>query len=65
MIAIAVFQVPPLLKEQQYRELLGFGLVWCTAAVYALLVVARVPLPVVIDVLNFIYERIPFLKTGM
>jgi hypothetical protein len=58
MITIALFQVPMLLRQKQYRELLGFSMIWLIATVYSLMVVLRVPLPGAVDVLEYIYGRI-------
>lgn len=62
MAAIAFFQVPRLLREKRYRELLGFSLLWFVAGAYATMVAANVSLPTVIDVLEFVYSRIPVIQ---
>jgi hypothetical protein len=62
MVSIAFFQVPGLLREKRYRELLGFTLMWVVAGGYAAAVAANIPLPTVIDVLGTIYSRIPVLQ---
>lgn len=55
MLAIALFEAPKLLREQQYGELLAFGVLWGVAFTYAALVVLRVELPTIVEVLVFIY----------
>lgn len=57
MVSIAFFQVPPLLRRKQWRELLGFGLVWISAFVYASLVAMDFPLPTIMEILNFTYKK--------
>ncbi len=57
MVSIAFFQVPPLLRRKQWRELLGFGLVWISAFVYASLVVLDFPLPTIMEIVNFTYKK--------
>lgn len=57
MVSIALFQVPPLLRRKQWRELLGFGLIWLSAIFYASLVVMDFPLPSIMDILNFTYAK--------
>ena len=59
VLLIAVYQVPPLLQNKQYRELLGFGLIWFTAVIYISLVLFGFPLPTVVEVLVFMYDLIP------
>ena len=55
MLAIALFEAPKLLREQQYGELLAFAVLWGVAFAYAALVVLRVELPTIVEVLVFIY----------
>lgn len=59
MIAIAVYQVPGLLRQKQWRELAAFALMWLVAGVYALLTAMRFPLPTLVEALTFIYEILP------
>jgi len=58
MAAIALYQVPNLVRQKKTRELAGFVLMWLVAAVYAFSVAARLLLPSVTDVLNFVYGKI-------
>ena len=55
MLLMAVGQVIPLMQNQQYRELLGFGLVWLVASVLSVLVAADIYLPGLLDVIEGIY----------
>lgn len=66
MISIAIYQVPRLLRQKQWRELLAFGMVWLIAGVYAFLAAMEFPMPTLIEIVTLIYETIPlpFLKTG-
>lgn len=61
IILIAVYQVPPLLRQGEWQALFAFALVWLSAAGYALLVVMGVPLPTVVEVITLINEIVPFL----
>jgi len=58
MVSIAFFQVPPLLRRKQWRELVGFFLIWLSAALYASLVVLDFPLPTMVEIINLTYEKI-------
>lgn len=66
MATIAIYQVPELLRQKQWRGLAAFILVWFAAGTYALLAAMRFPLPTVIDALSFVNKMLPFpfLKTG-
>lgn len=44
MLCIAALQAPPLIKQKQWPELMGFAAVWLTAAVYSTAIAAGVPL---------------------
>lgn len=43
MLLIAVFQVPVLVKKEEYRELFMFTGIWLIAGIYASLVVLDIP----------------------
>jgi len=66
MAAIAAYQVPPLLRRKQWRELAAFAIFWLIAGIYAFLTAMDFPLPTMVEIVTFIYEKIPlpFLKTG-
>ncbi|MEW5921639.1 MAG: hypothetical protein AB1796_11975 [Bacillota bacterium] len=64
MLLIAAYQVPRLLRDQQWKELFAFALVWLSAGVYALLFVMGVPLPTVVEVVTFINELLPLPFVG-
>jgi hypothetical protein len=58
MSLIAIFQVPVLLRQKQRGELLSFSALWLIAAAYSLLVALDVPLPTLLEVIDFIYGSI-------
>lgn len=58
MALIAIFQVPVLLRQKQRGELLGFSALWLIATVFALLVVLDVPLPTLLEILDFVYGSV-------
>lgn len=58
MALIAIFQVPVLLRQKQRGELLGFSALWLIATVFALLVVLDVPLPTLLELLDFVYGSV-------
>jgi hypothetical protein len=58
MSLIAIFQVPVLLRQKQWGELLGFSALWVIATAYALMVALNVPLPTLLEVLDFVYGSI-------
>lgn len=58
MSLIAIFQVPVLLRQKQWGELLGFSALWIIAAAYSLMVALNVPLPTLLEVLDFVYGSI-------
>ncbi len=58
MSLIAIFQVPALLRQKQWGELLGFSALWVIATVFALLVVLDVPLPTLLEILDFVYGSV-------
>ncbi len=58
MVSVAFFQVPPLLRRKQWRELVGFALVWLSAVLYASLVVMDFPLPTMVEIIKLTYEKI-------
>mgnify|MGYP000917348229 CR=1 FL=1 len=58
MSLIAIFQVPALLRQKQWGELLGFSALWVIATAYALMVALNVPLPTLLEVLDFVYGSI-------
>ncbi len=66
MAVIAIYQVPGLLRERQWRELAAFALVWLVAGAYAFLTAIRFPLPTVVEAVSFINKMLPFafLKSG-
>ncbi len=61
MALIAAYQVPPMLRQKEWQALTAFVLVWLAGTIYALLAVARVPLPTVVEIITFINEILPFL----
>lgn len=67
MLSIAIYQVPRLLRQKQWRELAAFGLVWLAAGIYAFMTAMELPLPTIVEIVTFIYETIPlpFLKAGV
>lgn len=58
MSLIAFFQVPVLLRQKQWGELQSFSILWIIAAAYSLLVVLDVPLPTLLEVVDFVYSSI-------
>lgn len=58
MSLIAIFQVPVLLRQKQRGELLSFSALWLIAAAYSLLVALDVPLPTLLEVIDFVYGSI-------
>jgi|LFRM01.2.fsa_nt_gb hypothetical protein len=58
MSLIAIFQVPVLLRQKQWGELQSFSILWIIAAAYSLLVVLDVPLPTLLEVVDFVYSSI-------
>ena len=58
MVLIAIYQVPPLVKQKQWAELAGFALVWTMATAYALLVLSPVPVPRPIDLIRALMQAI-------
>lgn len=58
MILIAIFQVPPLVRNKQSRELIGFALVWSMATIFAALVASDVTLPGLVDLLELLYSYV-------
>ncbi|MGI6318158.1 MAG: hypothetical protein ACOX1J_05415 [Dethiobacteria bacterium] len=58
MSLIAFFQVPVLLRQKQRRELLSFSALWLIAAAYSLMAALDVPLPRLLEVIDFVYGRI-------
>lgn len=57
MAAIALFQVPIILRKQRWRELLAFSALWLAALVYALLVAGRPAVPNPTEMLISLIER--------
>lgn len=55
MLLIALLQAPSLVNRKKWPELAGFSAVWFTAAIFALLVTAAVPLPNPIELLGSFY----------
>lgn len=55
MFLIALLQAPSLVNRKKWPELAGFSAVWLTAAIFALLVTAAVPLPNPIELLGSFY----------
>jgi hypothetical protein len=58
MSLIAIFQVPVLLRQKQRGELLSFSALWLIATAYSLLVALDVPLPTLLEVIDFVYGSI-------
>lgn len=45
MLMIAALQAPLLIKQKQWPELIGFGVVWLTATAYSTAIAGGAPLP--------------------
>jgi hypothetical protein len=58
MSLIAIFQVPVLLRQKQWGELQSFSILWIIAAAYSLLAALDVPLPTLLEVVDFVYSSI-------
>lgn len=58
MILLALLQVPFLVKQKQWGDLAGYGLVWIMAATYAMLVAGRVPLPRPVEILRPLFQAL-------
>lgn len=55
MLITFLIEVPALVRNKMYRELLSFSILWVLAFIYASLVALKVPLPTVVDVLENLY----------
>ena len=62
MLIIAAVQVPPLLRNQQHRELFGFALVWVMATGLSILVTADINLPNLVDVIETLYSFLGWIE---
>jgi hypothetical protein len=58
MILIALYQVPRLIREEQRRTLLVFGIIWLLVTVYGSLVLSDVPVPRPTNVIYAFFERL-------
>lgn len=45
MLLMAALQAPPLVRQKQWPELAGFGVMWIAATVYAALITTGVNIP--------------------
>ena len=45
MIALALFEVPSVVRNKMWRELVAFGVFWSFATIYGALLLADVTLP--------------------
>jgi hypothetical protein len=58
MFLIALYQVPRLIREEQRRTLLVFGIIWLLVTVYGSLVLGDVPVPRPTEVIYNFFERL-------
>jgi hypothetical protein len=45
MAVVAFFQVSSTVRQQEWGELIAFGVIWAVAAIYGVLVIAGVKIP--------------------
>ncbi len=55
MFLMAALEVPKMLRQKQWGELIVFGSLWFFATLYASLVAAEAPLPNPTDLIFFLF----------
>lgn len=55
MILIALFEIPKMLRKNQWGELIAFGGLWLFATLYTFLVAAEAPLPNPTELIFFLF----------
>jgi hypothetical protein len=59
---VAVFQIPPLVKQKYWRELAVFSILHATALVLSLLYVSGVPIPSPMPFLKYVIQDVLHIK---
>lgn len=58
MVLIALYEVPRLLRNRQYRTLVVFAFLWLLATVYGSLVLRDIPVPKPTELIYSFFSRL-------